>query len=103
MSKFIEFVFVLLSPILSVGLEYWLSEERTEGYIQAFWSHCRFLKSKKLMDTCLLHVWVIQGNDCVLTSFDKAELNSQFREIYICNNLIRIRVSFICKLSGTPD
>jgi hypothetical protein len=36
-------------------------------------------------------------------SFDKAEPNSQFRGIYIRNNLIRIWVSFICKLSGTPD
>jgi hypothetical protein len=36
-------------------------------------------------------------------SFDKAEPNSQFRGIYIRNNLIRIRVSLICKLSGTPD
>jgi hypothetical protein len=35
-------------------------------------------------------------------SFDKAEPNSQFRGKYICNNLIRIRVSLICKLSGTP-
>jgi hypothetical protein len=34
---------------------------------------------------------------------DKAEPNSQFRGIYIHNNLIRIRVSFICKSSGTPD
>jgi hypothetical protein len=30
-------------------------------------------------------------------SFDKAEPNSQFPGKYIHNNLIRIRVSFICK------
>jgi hypothetical protein len=36
-------------------------------------------------------------------SFAKAEPNSQFRGIYICNKLIRIWVSFICKLSGTPN
>jgi hypothetical protein len=36
-------------------------------------------------------------------SFDKAEPNSQFHGKYICNNLIRIWVSLICKLSGTPD
>jgi hypothetical protein len=36
-------------------------------------------------------------------SFDKAQPNSQFRGKYIRNNLIRIRVSRICKLSGTPD
>jgi hypothetical protein len=36
-------------------------------------------------------------------SFGKAEPNSQFRGIYIRNNLIRIRVSLICKLSETPD
>jgi hypothetical protein len=36
-------------------------------------------------------------------SFDKAEPNSQFRGKYIRNNLIRIRGSLICKLSGTPD
>jgi hypothetical protein len=34
-------------------------------------------------------------------SFAKAEPNSQFRGIYIRSNLIRIWVSFICKLSGT--
>jgi hypothetical protein len=36
-------------------------------------------------------------------SFDKAEPNSQFSGIYIHNNVIRIRFSFICKSSGTPD
>jgi hypothetical protein len=36
-------------------------------------------------------------------SFDKAEPNSQFRGKYIRNNLIRIRVSLICSLCGTPD
>jgi hypothetical protein len=36
-------------------------------------------------------------------SFDKAVPNFQFRGKYIRNNLIRILVSFICKLSGTPD
>jgi hypothetical protein len=35
--------------------------------------------------------------------FDKAEPNSQFRGKYIRNNLIRIRISPICKLSETPD
>jgi hypothetical protein len=35
--------------------------------------------------------------------FDKAEPNSQFRVKYIGNNLIRIRVSLIYKLSGTSD
>jgi hypothetical protein len=36
-------------------------------------------------------------------SFDKAEPNSQFRGKHIRNNLIRIRVSPICKLRRTPD
>jgi hypothetical protein len=36
-------------------------------------------------------------------SFYKAGPNSQFRGKYIRNNLIRIRVSLICKLSGTAD
>jgi hypothetical protein len=36
-------------------------------------------------------------------SYDKAESNSQFRRKYVCNSLIRIRGSLICKLSGTPD
>jgi hypothetical protein len=35
--------------------------------------------------------------------FDKAEPNSQSRGKYIRNNLIRKRVSLICKLNGTPD
>jgi hypothetical protein len=38
-----------------------------------------------------------------LRTFDKAEPNSQFRGKYIRDNLIRIRVSLICKLSETPD
>jgi hypothetical protein len=36
-------------------------------------------------------------------SFDKAEPNSQFRGKHIRYNLIRIWVSLICKVSGTPD
>jgi hypothetical protein len=36
-------------------------------------------------------------------SFDKAELNSQFRGKYIHNNLLRIQVSLICKLTRTPN
>jgi hypothetical protein len=36
-------------------------------------------------------------------SFNTAEPNSQFRGKYIGNNLIRIPVSLICKLSGTPN
>jgi hypothetical protein len=36
-------------------------------------------------------------------SFDKGEPNSLSRRKYIRNNLIIIRVSLICKLSGTPD
>jgi hypothetical protein len=36
-------------------------------------------------------------------SFDKAEPNFRFRGKYIHNNLIRIQVSLICKLGGTPD
>jgi hypothetical protein len=36
-------------------------------------------------------------------SFEKAGPNSQFYGIYICNNLIRIRVSLIYKLSQTPN
>jgi hypothetical protein len=35
-------------------------------------------------------------------SFAKTETNSQLRGIYTRNNLVRIRVSFICKLSRTP-
>jgi hypothetical protein len=38
-----------------------------------------------------------------IPKFDKAEPNSRFRGKYIRDNLIRIRVSFICKLNGTPD
>jgi hypothetical protein len=35
-------------------------------------------------------------------TFAKAEPNSQFRGISVCNNLIRTRASFIYKLSETP-
>jgi hypothetical protein len=36
-------------------------------------------------------------------SFEKAQPDSQFLGIYVCNNLIRIQVLLICKLSRTPD
>jgi hypothetical protein len=36
-------------------------------------------------------------------SFDKAEPKSHFHGKYIHNNLIRMWVSLICRLSGTPD
>jgi hypothetical protein len=48
-------------------------------------------------------VWGVQPPPPKFRSFDKAEPNSQFRGKYISNNLIRIRVSLICKLSGTTD
>jgi hypothetical protein len=38
-----------------------------------------------------------------IESFDKAKLSSQFYGKYICNNLIRICVSFISKFRETPD
>jgi hypothetical protein len=36
-------------------------------------------------------------------SFDKAEPNSQFHGKYFHNNLIRIQVSLVYKLRGTPE
>jgi hypothetical protein len=47
-------------------------------------------------------VWGVQTPP-KFRSFEKAEPNSQFRGIYICNNLIRKRVSLIYKLSETPN
>jgi hypothetical protein len=38
-----------------------------------------------------------------ILKFDKAEPNSQFHGKYIHNNIIRVQVSLICKLSRTPD
>jgi hypothetical protein len=38
-----------------------------------------------------------------IQSYDKSELNYQFFGKSICNNIIRIRVSLICKFSVTPD
>jgi hypothetical protein len=48
-------------------------------------------------------VWGFKPPPPKFWSFDKAQPNSQFPGKYIQNNPIRIRVSFICKLSGTPD
>jgi hypothetical protein len=45
----------------------------------------------------------IQNPHQKFRSFAKAEPNSRFRGIYIRNNLIRIRASYIYKLNGTPD
>jgi hypothetical protein len=45
-----------------------------------------------------VYQWRTEGG-----GFDKAKPNSQFHGKYICNNLIRIRVSPTCKLNGTPD
>jgi hypothetical protein len=47
--------------------------------------------------------WHAQGQWRTEGGFNKAEPNSQFRGKYISNNLIRIRVSLISKLSGTTD
>jgi hypothetical protein len=48
--------------------------------------------------------WVVQPPPPPkFRGFDKAAPNSQFGGKYIRNNLIRIRTSPICKLSGTPD
>jgi hypothetical protein len=46
-------------------------------------------------------VWVVQNPSTKFQSFDKDEPNSQFRGKYIRNNLTRIRISLIWKLSGT--
>jgi hypothetical protein len=46
-------------------------------------------------------VWGVQTPPEIPRSFEKAWPNSQFRGIYICNNLIRIQVSFIYKLRET--
>jgi hypothetical protein len=48
-------------------------------------------------------VWGFKPPPPKFRSFEKAWPNSQFRGIYICNNLIRIRVSLIYKLSETPN
>jgi hypothetical protein len=53
-------------------------------------------------------VYIILGAIITVTpqkfrSFGKAEPNSQFCEKCFHNNLIRIWVSLVCKLSGTPD
>jgi hypothetical protein len=48
-------------------------------------------------------VWGFKPPPPKFRSFDKTEPNSLFREKYIRNNLIRILVSLICKLNGTPD
>jgi hypothetical protein len=61
------------------------------------------------MNVCLLWMLCVVQLEAVAyrvggcLGFDKVEPNFQFRGNYINNNLIRIRVSFICKLSGTPD
>jgi hypothetical protein len=47
-------------------------------------------------------VWEVQTPP-KFRSFDKAKPNSQLCGKYVHNNLIRIQVSLICKLSGTPD
>jgi hypothetical protein len=49
--------------------------------------------------------WGCLGNSNTpkFRNFDKAETNFQFRGIYIHNNVIRIRVSYVCKSSGTPE
>jgi hypothetical protein len=51
------------------------------------------------IDDDLVAVW----KAVAYRSFDKAELNSNFRGKYIHNKVIRIQVSPIFKLSGTPD
>jgi hypothetical protein len=86
---------------------------------------CRMLSSGLFPGICSLNVSILEHSVCSIfqwrtkgrglggfnppplppkfLSFDKAEPNSQVLGIYFRNNLIRIRVSFICKLSGTPN
>jgi hypothetical protein len=63
------------------------------------------LDREDVVVTCCCHTWSHFAVTCLLvfSSLWPAEPNSQFRGIYIRNNLIRIRASFICKLSGTPE
>jgi hypothetical protein len=45
----------------------------------------------------------VQTHSRKFRRFEKAEPNCKLRGKYVRNNLIRIRVSLICKLSRTPD
>jgi hypothetical protein len=66
-----------------------------------------------MSDGCCRGLWIVvsgqwrtEGGSWAppkFRSFAKADPNSRFSGIYIHNNLIGIWVSFICKLSGTPD
>jgi hypothetical protein len=60
-------------------------------------------KPKYTINIPLLMISVCRISNGIPTDFDKAEANSQFLGKYIHNNLIIIRVSLICKFSGTPD
>jgi hypothetical protein len=63
--------------------------------------------SKRWRIRCRSAQWCTEGFQTPLPpkfrNFDKAEPNSPFRGKYIRNNLTRIRISPICRLSGTPD
>jgi hypothetical protein len=56
---------------------------------------------KRVSGIPMVRVWGVQ-TPLKFRSFDKAEPNSLFCGKYIRNNLIRIWVSLICRLSGTP-
>jgi hypothetical protein len=74
-------------------------------------SSCLSVRPPDRMEQLSSHQWRTEGGGFggvqppppKFRGLAKAEPNSQFRGIYIRNNLIRIWVSLICKLSGTPD
>jgi hypothetical protein len=106
-----------------------LQTEITFWYMQSVFHVCAILSVRcmfKLHSTKNIHMFSSIQKNLVLTnsgtltgllgggiqiqippqnfwSFEKAEPNSLFCGIYIHNNIIRIQISFICKLSGIPD
>jgi hypothetical protein len=65
------------------------------------WRHC--VNNRNISVEEQRSVWSSGVPPPKFRSFDKAKPNSQFRGKYIRYNLIRIRGSPICKLSGTPN
>jgi hypothetical protein len=95
-NKDINFNFILIS-VLSILYCFYYNQQM-HNYISQ-----QYLFISYKVSGVPKGVWGIQPPPTKFRSFDKAELNSQFRGKNIHNDPKRIRVSLICKLSGALD
>jgi hypothetical protein len=92
-------------------MDHWGPENGSKRILEShkdsvtFYETWNYFRTNKYLKLSILTSGVPRGFEGVqhpspkFRNFDKAEPNSQFRGKYIRYNLIRIRVSLICKLN----